>query len=185
MDETTPITLASAKYPSREAAVGAYKKIWEDRHEDEFDHMSVAVLSKDDGGKLRMDRHDSTTKHLLWGGVALGAALAVVAPPVGLAMLAGAGAVGGAGAVVGHFWHNIPKEKLREISDLLESGEAGLVIVAVNPKGTDINPLLAGAEKTIVVSTTAGNLQEEFDKELRASEANDTAKAADAAPAAG
>ena len=122
--------------------------------------MSLAVLTKDADGKLQEERHDSTTKHLAWGGIALGAALAIVAPPVGVGMLAGAGAVGGAGAIVGHFHDNIPKEQLAEVSDLLESGQSGIVVVAVNHKKTDIAPLLAGAEKTVVIETRAGKIDD-------------------------
>ena len=158
MDPNTPIVLAAAKYATRDEAVKAFKTVWGAKHEGEFDHMSVAVLTKDADGKLQEERHDSTAKHLAWGGVALGAALAVVVPPVGVGMLAGAGAVGGTGAIVGHFHHNISKEKLQEVSDLLESGQSGVVVVAVNHKENDIKPLLDGSEKTVVIETRAGDI---------------------------
>lgn len=76
------------------------------------------------------------------------------------------------GAIVRHFHHNIPKEKVREAATLLESGESGLIIVAVNKQGTDITPLLQNAEKTSVMQTVAGNLQAEMDKELAQAEAD-------------
>jgi uncharacterized membrane protein len=87
----------------------------------------------------------------------------------GLGLAAGAGV----GAITGHFWHNIPKDKVREAGELLESGESGLIIVAVNKKGTDIAPLLALAEKTSVSETVAGNLQAEIDKELAEAKAGE------------
>ena len=138
MDANTPIVLATATYPDRELAVEDFKTVWSARADGEFDHTAVAVVTKDANGKLKIDRHDSTSKHLAW----TGAALAVVAPGVGV--VAGAGA----GAIIGHFHHNIPKDKVREAGTLLESGQAGLIIVAVNKKGTDISPLLRNAEKT-------------------------------------
>ena len=113
-------------------------------------------MTKDANGKLQIDRHDSTTKHLAW----TGAALAVVAPGVGVAVGAGGG------AIIGHFHHNIPKQKVREAGELLESGESGLIIVAVNKQGTDIKPLLPNAEAVSVTQTDAGDLQAEIDKEL-------------------
>ena len=164
MDPNTPIVLAAAKYATRDEAVHAFKTVWGAKHEGEFDHMSLAVLTKDADGKLQEERHDSTAKHLAWGGIALGAALAVVAPPVGVGMLASAGAVGGTGAIVGHFHHNISKEKLQEVSDLLESGQSGVVVVAVNHKESDIKPLLSGSEKTVVIETRAGDIDAEFEK---------------------
>ena len=166
MDANTPITLATARYSDRDGAVNDFKAVWDARKGGEFDHTAVAVLTKDESGKLQVERHDSTAKHLTWGGAILGAALTVVAPPVGASMLAGAGAVGGAGALVGHFHHNIPKADVEEAGDLLESGQSGLIVVAVNRKGSDIQPLLANAEKTKILNTTWGDLDAEINSEL-------------------
>ena len=161
MKADTPITLAAARYPDRTLADEDFDRVWSARGSGEFDHTAVAVVTKNADGKLDIDRHDSTTKHLAWAG----AGLAVLAPGVGIA--AGAGA----GAIVGHFHHNIPKEKVREAGELLESGKSGLIVVAVNKQGTDIEPLLPNAEKTSVTQTTAGNLQAEIDKELAEAQA--------------
>ena len=128
--------------------------------------MAVAVLTKDASGKLQVERHDSTAKHLAWGGAILGAALVVVAPPVGAGVLASSGAVGGAGAIVGHFHHNIPKKDVEEAANLLESGQSGLIVVAVNRRGGDIGPLLRNADKKAVTETTWGDLDAEIDKEI-------------------
>lgn len=160
MRPDTPITLAVAKYGSRDAAVTDFKTVLGAKHEGEFDHMSVAVLTKDADGKLEVERHDTTAKHLAW----VGAALVVVAPPVGVAAIAGGA---GVGALVGHFWHNIPKDKINEAAALLETGESGLVVVAVNRKSTDMKPLLSHAEQSTVVETEAGDLDSQLDKELR------------------
>ena len=165
MDANTPLVLAGAKYATRAKAVAAFKTVWGARHQGEFDHMAVAVLTKDEHGQLQVERHDSTAKHLGWGGALLGAALVVVAPPVGIAALAaGAGGVAAVGGLVGHFWHTIPKDKIAELGDLLESGESGLLIVAVNHKDEDITPLLLDAEKKLVIETKAGDLEAEFNK---------------------
>ena len=166
MDADTPITLAAARYSDRDGAVNDFKTVWDARKDGDFDHTAVAVLTKDESGKLQVERHDSTAKHLAWGGALLGAALTVVAPPVGASVLASAGAVGGAGALVGHFHHNIPKADVDAIADLLESGQSGLVIVAVNNSGADIQPLLKNADKTVVTNTTWGDLDAEIDEEI-------------------
>ncbi len=132
--------------------------VWDAHHGGEFDHTAVAVLTKDDSGKLQVERHDTTAKHLAW----VGAALAVVAPVAAVGVVAGAGA----GALVGHFHHNIPKKDVEAIAELLESGQSGLIVVAVNKVGTDIEPLLAGADKTVVVQTTWGDLDAEIESEI-------------------
>ena len=75
MDANTPITLATARYSDRDGAVNDFKAVWDARKGGEFDHTAVAVLTKDESGKLQVERHDSTAKHLTWGGALLGAAL--------------------------------------------------------------------------------------------------------------
>jgi len=159
MKADTPIVLAAAKYANRNDAVADFKAVKDAKSLGEFDHTAVAVLTKDEDDNLQVERHDSTAKHTAW----LGAALVVVAPPVGAAALAGGA---GAGALVGHFWHNIPKSKINEAAELLESGESGLVVVAVNRHGTDIAPLLGRAQKKVVIDTVAGDLDAQMDKEL-------------------
>lgn len=173
MDATTPITLAGARYASRDAAVADYNNIWDVARgdKDEFDHMALAVLTKDPDGTLQVERHDSTAKHVAWGGALIGAALVVVAPPAGAAVLAGAAVGGGAGALVGHFWHNIPKDDVEALGELLQSGQSGLIVVAVNKESTDIEPLLGGAETTRVTQTTWGDLDAALDKEIAAAQA--------------
>ncbi len=159
MNPDTPIVLAAARYSSREDAVADYHSIKHMKGMGDLDHTDIAVLTKDEDGHLQIERHDSTAKHMAW----VGAALVVIAPPVGATALA-AGA--GAGAIVGHFWRNIPKAKIEEIADLLDAGESGLVIVAVNHSGTDLAPFLGYADQKIVIDTVAGDLDAQIEKEL-------------------
>jgi hypothetical protein len=49
------------------------------------------------------------------------------------------------------------------MSDLLEAGDAGLVIVAVNPQGTDVEGLLTNA-KDVVASTGVGDADTALDE---------------------
>jgi hypothetical protein len=72
MDAATPITLAAATYPDRDAAV--FHTVWGAPHEDELDHTAAAVLTKDADGTLQLERYDSTAKHFAWGGALVGAA---------------------------------------------------------------------------------------------------------------
>src|SRR5262249_14380907 len=127
------------------------------------DHMSVAIVSKDATGELEVQRHNSTTKHLAWGGAVLGAALVLVAPATGVAAIAaGGGAMAGAGGLVGHFWRAIDREKIDQVGELLRSGESGLLVIAVNRKGADIEGLFRNADKYIVVESKAGDLDAAF-----------------------
>jgi uncharacterized membrane protein len=171
VDPNTPLVIAGARYPSREDAVKDFHIVWGAKHDGAFEHLSVAVLSKDVTGELEVERHNSTTKKMAWSGAVLGAALVLVAPPTGVAaLMAGGGAMAGAGALVGHFWKAIDRENIEQVGDLLRAGEAGLLVIAVNRKGSDITPLLANAENSVVVETVAGDLDAAFEGALAKAE---------------
>ena len=166
MKSDTPVTLAAARYSSRDGALTGFDLVLAAHHDGTLDHTAIAVLTKDADGNLQVERHDTTAKHLAWGGAILGAAMVVVNPAIGAGMVAAAGAGAGAGALVGHFHHNIPKKDVEAIADLLDSGESGLIVVAVNKLGADLEPLLLNAEKCVVVNTTWGDLDEAIEKEI-------------------
>jgi uncharacterized membrane protein len=162
MKADTPITLAAASYSDRDSALYDFDDVMAAHREGELDHTAVAVLTKDADGELQVERHDTTAKHLAWAG----AALVVVAPAVGAGLVASAGAGAGAGALVGHFHHNIPKKDVQAIGALLKSGQSGLIVVAVNRYGEDVEAMLKHAEKTVVTNTTWGDLDAEIEKAI-------------------
>jgi hypothetical protein len=133
-----------------------------------FDHMSVAVLAKDARGVLQVERHGSAAKDLALSGAVLSAALLVVAPAVDATVMAAAAGLPGAQGIAAHLRHVIPDEKLQELSELLGSGECGLLVVAIDRRGTEISPLLEQAEKAAVVETKTGDLDAAFYRALGA-----------------
>src|SRR5262249_20300206 len=177
MDPKTPMTLAGATYETRQEAIEAYKTIWEARHKGEFDHMDVAVLTKDEDGQLEVERHNSTTEHQTWGSLMLGGALTAICPPAGVAALgvAATGATTGIAAWIGHFYHQIPKEDIQELGTLLDSGESAVFVVTVNPKQTDIAPLLMHPEKYKVIQATAGDWDDVARQAMKQGEKNKAA----------
>ena len=166
-----PVTIAVATYANREAAEQDFDAIWGIKHEGQLDHLAIALVMKDEEGQLKVDRHDTSAKHLAWGGGILGAAATVISAPLGIVFL-GPLAVStavwaGVGGLVGHFWKNIPKEQLAKMNEVLESGDYGLVIVAVNPKGVDVEALLANARTKSVTEQsldTEGALDRAFEE---------------------
>jgi len=171
MDPNTRLLLVGARYPNRDDAAHDFERLWGARHKGKYDHVSVALLTKDADGELQVEQHDSTTKHAAWGGAVLGAALVLVAPPVGLAAIAvGGGAMAGVGGVVGHLWHSIPKDDVAAVSRLLHSGDSGLLAVLAGWKKEEVSPLLERAEHLEVVQTTVGRLDEAFDQAVKDAE---------------
>lgn len=171
MDPNTRLLLVGARYASRDDAVHDFERLWAARHQGKYDHVSVALLTKNAAGELQVERHDSTTKHAAWGGAVLGATLVLVAPPAGLAAVAAGGsAMAGVGGIVGHFWHNIPRVKVQAVSHLLHSGESGLLAVLANWQKSEVVPLLDRAQHVEVVETTVGRLDDAFDRAVQEAE---------------
>ena len=54
------------------------------------------------------------------------------------------------------------------MSDLLESGQAALVVVAVDHQGPDIEALLQNATETIVTETDGGDVEQAYEEALAA-----------------
>ncbi|MDL9981121.1 hypothetical protein [Microbacterium candidum] len=156
-----PVTVAVATYADRDSAIKDYEAIRHVKRGGQIDHLAIAVVEKDADGQLKIDRHDTSAHHLAWGGAVLGATLAVFVPVIGFTTLVGtatsAGVLAGAGGIIGHFHRNIPKATIEEMDKVLQSGAAGLVVVAVNPKGADIDALLAGAVKKVVTNEVAND----------------------------
>jgi len=150
-----PATVAAATYASKADADLDYDAVRGVKSAGHLDHLAIAVIEKQADGSLKIDRHDSTAKHLAWGGGILGAAATVAFAPLGIVFLgplvANTAVYAGAGGLVGHFWKNIPKDEVRKMGDLLDDGQFGLLIVAVNPEGTDVGGLLQNAQDKHVV----------------------------------
>ena len=162
---------------TRPEAVEAYKKIWGARHEGEFEHMALAVLTKNEHGQLEVQRHNSTTKHQVWENLVLGSVLTVICPPAGIAALgvAATGATTGIAAWIGHFYHHIPKKDIQELGALMESGHSEVFVVTVNPKQTDITPLLMHPEKYKVIQASAGDWDDVARQAIKRGERNKAA----------
>jgi hypothetical protein len=157
-----PVVMAVAAYPSKAAADLDFHAV-EDvpRGLD----IAAALLRKGGDGRLTIVRQASSKEQLTRGAALLGGALTIIAAPVGILFLAPLVKTWAAwttvGAVVGHLWHNVPKQQLRQMSDLLEAGQAALVVVAVDKSGDHISDLLTNATSTIVSDCTSAEFDDE------------------------
>ena len=133
------------------------------RDRTDAEHVVAVLLARPGTTMRRRTSRAGTGAALALGGAVLRAALLVVAPAVSTAMVAaGGGGLAGAGDIAAHLLHTIPEEKLQEVSQLLGSGESGLLIVAIDRRGIEISPLLEQAEKAAVIETKTGDLDAAF-----------------------
>jgi hypothetical protein len=165
MNRNAPIALVTASYESGAAAMEDFATVWSTRDEGDFHHTSIAVLRRDSDHDFRVERHNSTAKHLIWGGALLGGPLFVLAPAAGAEMLATAG-MAGAGAIIGHVHQNSHPADLARLADRLDEGTWGLVAVVVNRRGQIVIPLLAQADRSSSVDLPWGDLEEELCHDL-------------------
>jgi uncharacterized membrane protein len=84
------------------------------------------VITKDDDGKIHVNKDETTTRHGAWGGAGVGALVGILFPP----SVIGTALVGAAiGGVSGHLWKGMSRADVKEFGDAIDAGEAALVVV--------------------------------------------------------
>jgi uncharacterized membrane protein len=119
-----------------------------------IDGYDAAVIERRDDGKTKIvKKHETPTRvgGVLGGGVGLATGLVVALFPfaaIGGGLLAGTTA-GGAilGAVAGHAAAGMSRNDLKELGEHLDSGQAGLVVVAVSDMGAKVERAMKRAAK--------------------------------------
>lgn len=158
-----------ATYADRADAVADYAAVL-DLHETKvLESYDVAVVSKDAGGKVHVQKHEKPTQHGIWGGVLVGALVGVVLPPalVGVAAVGGAAAVGGiVGGLGGHFLEGMSRGDARELGDLLQTGHAALIVIGESSAAEALDEALTRAEKSIEkeIEADRAQLKQELEK---------------------
>jgi uncharacterized membrane protein len=86
----------------------------------------AAVITKDHDGTVHVNQDESSTRHGMWGGLAVGALIGVLFPPSVIASAAVAGAVGG---VAGHLSNGLSRADAKELGEFIAAGEACLLVI--------------------------------------------------------
>jgi uncharacterized membrane protein len=106
--------------------------------------FDAAVITKDDDGKVHVNKDETATRKGAWGGAGVGALVGLIFPPA----LIGTAAVGAAvGAFGGHLARGLSRSDMKELGELLEAGEAGLVVIGDWRLEERIEELLRHAER--------------------------------------
>ena len=159
------------------AAYGAIEGVW--RHFSESHDFDATVVARDEAGKVQIvRRHDEPTRHGSATGLNWGLAVGFVAalfPPVGIlgALAVGAGSGAALGAVAGHASGAISRDDLKALGEVLDQGEAGVVVVYPPEMGDRVRDSLSGASHK--VHAEAGITGEQLAADVRAAEAKGAA----------
>ena len=167
-------------YGSVEAAEADYQLV-KDLHVEAglIDGYDAAVIERRDGGKTKIvKKHETPTRvgGVLGGGIGLATGLVVALFPfaaIGGGLLATTTA-GGAllGAVAGHAAAGMSRHDLKELGEHLDTGEAGLVVVAVSDMETKVRRAMKRAQKLEEKQLKADT--EELERDAKAAAASDS-----------
>jgi uncharacterized membrane protein len=113
-------------YPDEMAAQADYDVVKDLHAVGAVGTYDAAVVTKDDAGMVHVNKDEMATRHGAWGGAAVGALIGILFPPAIVASAAVGAAVGG---VSGHLWRGMSRADCKELGELIDDGQAALVIV--------------------------------------------------------
>ncbi len=106
----------------------------------------AAVAVKELDGSVRIEKHEKPTQHGAWTGIAAGAVVGIIFPP----SIIGMAAVGGvAGGLIGHFWRGMSRKDVHELGEMLDAGQALLIVLGQDKLYAELQKANLKAEKQI------------------------------------
>ena len=133
-------------YPSEGAARADYDIVKDLHAGGAVGTYDAAVVTKDIAGKVHVNKDETATRHGAWGGAAAGAVVGLLFPPSILASAAVGAAVG---AIGGHLWRGMSRADVKEFGDIIDDGQAALVIVGESTVEQAVRKAQLKAEKRI------------------------------------
>jgi uncharacterized membrane protein len=113
-------------YPDDESARADYDVVRDLYRLGAVGTFDVALVVKDEDGTVHVHKVETATQHGAWGGAAAGALVGILFPP---AIVATAIVGAAAGAISGHLWRGLSRGDVAELGDVIDAGQAALVIV--------------------------------------------------------
>ncbi len=131
-------------YPGQAQARDDYQVVKDLHSAGAVGTYDAAVVTKDDVGKVHVNKDEMATRHGAWGGAAVGAAIGVLFPPsvIGTALVGAA-----VGGVSGHLWRGMSRADVKELGEVLDTGQAALVVVGESNMEQALNKAALRAEK--------------------------------------
>lgn len=125
----TPVFLYMATFSSRDDAQAAYRHVKELHSAGVIGTYDAAVVSKDDQGRIRIQKDEVPTQRGAWTGLVVGALVGLLFPPIILADAAFALFGAGAGALVAHIRSGMSRADAKTLAALIDNSEAAVVVV--------------------------------------------------------
>lgn len=162
MAKPDAVFLYLGTYPNEAAARADYDIVKDLHAAGAVGTYDAAVITKSVDGKVHVNKDEMATRHGGWGGAAAGAVIGILFPP----SIIGTAIVGGAiGAVSGHLWRGLSRSDVKELGDVIDAGEAALLIVGESTIEAAIDKAELKAEKHVAKEINAN--AKEIDKDIK------------------
>jgi uncharacterized membrane protein len=133
-------------YPDEASARDDYQVVKDLHSAGVVGTYDAAVVTKDPDGKVHENKDELPTRHGAWGGAAVGAVIGLLFPPALIGTAALGAAVGGVG---GHLWRGMSRADVKELGELIDAGQAALLVVGESKVQQAVEKAARRAEKRI------------------------------------
>ena len=169
MSEKDMLVVLAASYDSVSDAEVDYEAVKALYYDAGVGHsFDAAVLEHEADGRVKVvDKHEQSTRHGAWEGLAIGA-LAAILPGIGLGVGAAVGA--GIGAVSGHMKGGMKDDDLKQLAATLDKGKAGLIVLYATNMADQVAASIKAENRFISAQIDAN--ADELAKQIKAAEGN-------------
>jgi uncharacterized membrane protein len=133
-------------YPDEMAARDDYDIVKDLHASGAVGTYDASVVTKDENGKVHVNKDETSTRHGAWGGAAVGALVGILFPP---AVIGGAIVGAGVGGVGGHLWKGMSRSDVKELGEVIDDGQAALLIVGESKLESALEKADLKAEKHV------------------------------------
>jgi uncharacterized membrane protein len=126
MAKPDAVFISIGTYPSEAAARADYDIVKDLHSAGAVGTYDASVVTKDDTGKVHVNKDETSTRHGAWGGAAVGGLVGLLFPPAIIGSALVGAAAGGAG---GHLWRGMSRADVKAFGEIIDEGQAALVIV--------------------------------------------------------
>ena len=146
MAKSDAVFIYIGTYPSEASARADYDVIKDLHAAGAVGTYDASVVTKDDDGKVHVNKDETSTRHGAWGGAAVGALVGIIFPP---SLVVGAAVGATVGGVSGHLWKGMSRADVKEFGDIIDAGQAALVVVGESTIEDALNKAGLKAEKQV------------------------------------
>ena len=146
MAKANAVFIYIGTYPSEQAARADYDVVKDLHLVGAVGTYDAAVITKDAAGKVHVNKDEMATRHGAWGGAAVGAVVGILFPPAIIGSAIVGAAVGGVG---GHLWRGMSRADVKEFGEIIDDGQAALLIVGEDKLAEAVDKAGPKAEKHV------------------------------------